>query len=521
MKENEDLNLKNILRKRRNSPMKVILNGGKRRLDDATIPFQIGLDQSIIDLNPTHILVIDVTENQYSNSGNTRLYHPSKEERTLFELEPMNYLQLHKPGVHHLIFLLCKGIDKIHHEYLLEKTPYGYSNWLYWDSIESNKAKYQICYYEVIVNVSEEAFAPEPKTKFEKAVYAWTNSWYRTKRIDECHYKKRLFVAFTVKPILWLLGFVLRLIIAPIIQVIVSVARVVTFICGWQPIMFFPNKKMLWFDYLLLYPRAGYEDVFNFKDNWFGDGDKEKDHEFYDFKNIVIFKKRFYTPITVFGLIFHGALFGLYGFIMYRYWGDDNALCTSNILLSLIILLVLSFFITLFMVNVTLPTIKEGDEWNNRWDTFSFRHRLIEKKLYLKRRVGNWMFFSLSGFAVISCVVTQIPWAHIIEKIDFQLIMYTFLAFSSFVILVLLISKLFKFLLSKYEKIISTIEAKNVNVPEKKDLKHQEWLRKSFSINLPKKVDIKTMPKPSNFVHYFRVGFWFAKSKVCKPYARK
>ena len=527
MKENEDLNLKNILRKRRNSPMKVILNGGKRELNQATIPFQIGFDSNIASLNPSCVLVIDVTKNSYGNNG-IRCLDDCISDRTLFKLEPINYLQLHESGIHHLVFILLKDIDRDTQRYLLQKEMHSswYDRSIFWDDIEKNESSWHISYVEMIINVSEQLFAPKPKTKFKKAIHHWVNSWYTVKNVDPCLFKKRVPFAFTIKPMLWLLGFFLRFIILSILQAVMFVIRIGAFFFGLQPVKFFPKFKKLWFDFLFLYPLQGYEEVFDFKENWFGKCEKDNENDFYDYKELVIKGQKYYSPVTLCGLVFYSSFFGLYTYIIYRYWSDGNPLSSTDRFLSLFLLLCISLFLALIMAGITLPTIKDDHKWQRRWDKELYQHGRVNKGEYLRKRVGYAIFIFLSSIASMSFLVTQIKWVRIVQSKtvhinpDFLLRTLTILFIA--VILYFLIYKIAVSIYKKIEIWISKMESGKSVIVKKKYEKHQEWLRKSFNINnLPKKVAIKTMPKPSNFVHYFRVGFWFAKSKVCRPYARK
>lgn len=502
--------IKSILKKQ--SSVRVVLNGGKFELNDATIPFQIGFDESIANLKPTHILVVDVTENYFYQSGERKNYN-SQAERSLFKLEPIQYLQLKRPGIHHLVFILFSGVDSDYYEYLMMKNHSSYENDLWFESIENNDLKHQVGYAEVIITVPEIFFAKEPETKFERAIYAWTNSWHNLKPVDECEYRKRRIFAFTVKPILWFLGFIPRFVLSIVWATLMFLMRIGSFIVGVQPVSFFANKRMLFVDFLLMYPKEGYEDVLK-GNNWFGNRDGDGDIDFYPYKTLAIGKNRIYTPVTLFGLIFYSLFFLLYFLKIYLLF--NKQLGIGENILNLIALAFIVPSIALLIVSTTLPTFKSNEEWGKKWNckTTNGKKRSII--------VGKWIFIIFISIAVFLTLITQVEWTNLWKVL--VSISFLFLITSAVLIAGYFLTKL----LSKfYKKIYFSIKerarilAEKSNILTKEEL-HQQWLYKSFDIkNLPQKVDIKTAPEPSTYVHHFTVSFWQLKAKVCKPYAKK
>lgn len=521
------MEVKSILKEQ--STVKVVLNGGKYQLEQATIPFQIGFDKAIADKKPTHILVIDVTNDPFYKESGERKEYDSYSERTFFEIEPVQHLQLHKAGVHRLIFVLfgfgnSRYTEKQAMGYLLDKKYSGYDNDLSYRVLENLKEDYQLGYAEVAVDVPNGLFAREPETKFQEAIHHWVNSWYCSKPVDQCEYRKRAIWAFTLKPVLWLIGLIPRIICSIFLAVLIPVSRVLILMAGYQLTFFFPNYKKLFVDFLILYPRVDYETIFG-GDNWLGFlGDTSSDAE-YGYKTIAVGKKRIYTPITFFGLLYYSFMFLFYGLAIYWYWVGFY----HHIVFGFFAAFGL-FFLSLIIAHsmiVTISTAKKGNEWKKKWR----REYGEEKETARGQKVAWWITLILTSIAVVSFLVTQIPWSKVgkltttVSKSIFPYLIIIIVVCVFFVFL----SYVYKWLSPVFSKLIAKIpKTEKVKLPsvktarENRNQKHQEWLIKSFDINkLPVKVDIKKIPEPSSFVHKFEIAFWQLKAKVCKPYARK
>lgn len=496
-----------------NLRLRVVLNGGKYELEDSTIPFQIGFDSSIAEQKPSYILVIDVTDDDSIKSAISDNCEPDDQsERTIFRLEPIHYLQLKRPGVHHLIFILFNEMSRSLEKFYLEKSQYCYENAVYFNTIEGIELDNQISYAEAVVDVPKEFFADEPETSFQKAIYSWVNSWYRLKPVDECEYRKRKIIGFTIKPLLWLLGFAPRVIVAVFLSVSVFVMKFIAFLFGWQPVSFLPKKKEMWIDFLFLYPITGYEDVFK-QNFWFGKTERgERDTDCYGHKMIAIGKKRFYIPTTISGLMFYASSICVFIGINHKLViGDTKGLPLLLVALSVFILAL----VTAVLVFFTLPTLKFGKEWEAKWDIETPKG----KKLVIK--VTKWIFIPLVVITIVSCILPYVSWTGLSNFV------FGFLKYLFFLLILLGISYLLTLILSPVvKKQIEKIKAKMIR--EEKIVKiskaeiQMDWLQKSFDIEkLPERVSFKTAPASSSVLHEFTIGFWRLKAKVCKPYAKK
>jgi hypothetical protein len=503
----DNTEMKSILKEQ--TSVKVVLNGGKYRLDDATIPFQIGFDKEIADQEPTHILVVDVTKiHYYFNSSDFHDYD-TESERSLFKIQPIHYLQLKSPGVHHLIFILLKDMDSNGRKFFLEKRPSAYRNILHFSSIEDKELDGELGYFEAIVSVPEEFFATAPKTKLQKAIWNWTNGWYRFKPIDQCEYRKRKITAFTIKPPLWFLGFLFRFICSVFLTSLSFISRVVAFILGYQPVSFFPNMKDMWLNFLFQ-DNKSYVEIFSL-DYWIGYlltknsinwSDCIKSTDLYPFKTLVLFGKKIYTPLSLMGLITYPVLFFVYYVgIVYGFFGPDH----YSGLQLIGGLVCLSLWITID-AGITIPTITNNKKWVEKWDEDTPEGKKKRKSL------SWWAFSILAGIAVISFLIAVV---NVNSAID--TVIAIAIGIGVIFILSLLIMAVIKVLTPFYWKLKDEIK---VAIKEEKN-KNQQWLETSFDINnMPPRIDFKALPQPSVSSHKLVLTFWRTKAKVCKPYAK-
>lgn len=511
------------------SSMKVVVDGGNTILSDSTVPFCIGFDKSISDNNPTKILVIDVTGNQFQTINYLKdIGKDFISERTFFDLEPINYLQLKRPGIHHLIFVLFNYCSKDYRREFLQTTRSGsYKCGVDYINIESNEFCHQLCYTEVVVSVPDEYFAPEPKTKFQTMIFKWVNSWYKSEPIDECEYRKRKFWAFTTKPILWFFGFIPRIICSIVMTIVMFIVRIVCLVFGFQPVSFFPNLKMVFVDFLFKYPISDYEEVFSFSSRWFNNSyfDKKK-LCFYDYKTIWLGRKKVHTPVTLFGLIYYSALFFSYTACLIGFFSLNVSLPASIFLLFF--QAVVSLIISISMVGVTLPTLINSQKWELKWDNTNNKKE-VEK---FQKKIAKIIFFSMSGVATACFIYTKVNWKYFreINFFDFSLSFFSFIGGILLVIFVIItivgvcvliknIIDFFRFTPNEIKTFTSKIvvQRKNKKIREKKS-----WLENSFDMSkIPEKVDFKVVPPYSSYLHSLKITFWRTKAKVCRPFAQK
>lgn len=521
------------------SSVKVVLNGGKLTLDDATVPFQIGFDESVTQKKPTHILVIDITGNMYrdlDDGEKERRDDTSNSERTLFELQPINYLQFHKPGRHHLIFILVSKMNKNLRQSALGKTSYRYREDIWLSSIESNDAlDYQVAYAEEIVDVPEEFFASKPKTAWQEKMWKWNNKWFSIEPIDQCDYRKRLIVSHTIQPIVWIAGFLLRLVIFLVLHVLNFIIRFIVFLFGYQSVSFFTNLKENFSDYVVSYSDGEFK---NMMERFFGDEldlDDKRDaynakrpEDVYPYKVLAVGRQRIYTPITIGGLLSYSLfIFAYFSFVFEANWlNEGKEFSVADHLLALVGGVISAFVISFFASISLLPTLKRDPAYRKKFNN--------QKNIKIFKRI----FGILSSVAIISYLIFNVSWMSVFAFLfSFVVLVILTIAFSITLIYIInrnrLWGKIGKFLnilffpfiwaLTKISESLSGTESSvgSGSVGMVKLSPREEWLNKSFRLEaLPQKVSIISAPSSSTVVHKFKVGFWALKAKVCKPFPK-
>jgi hypothetical protein len=123
----------------------------------------------------------------------------------------------------------------------LDKKNDTYNLSMNWEEMENlsylNHYGYNVVAGTIVeFDVPKELFAEKPQTKRSEAVWRWTNYWYKTKPRDECEYRKRMIVAFTVQ-----IPIIIMMVISKLIAV--PIASLVMLFVGYRPK---PILKGMW-----------------------------------------------------------------------------------------------------------------------------------------------------------------------------------------------------------------------------------------------------------------------------------
>lgn len=161
-------------------------------------------DHNIKD--PQVVIVVAPTQN----------YHPRREYRKVVPLQDlMTYLECHSAGENQIrAFLSFKDKKDVRGAFLSRENGYFKTDILSEDGKEwsyiFNRYDHKINQYVrspeiaasiVMVNVPAGVFAKEP-AQWEKT---WVNHWFRSKPIDQCDFRRRRMLAYTVQPLVMLL----------------------------------------------------------------------------------------------------------------------------------------------------------------------------------------------------------------------------------------------------------------------------------------------------------------------------
>lgn len=206
----------------KNNQVKLVLNGGKKVLDSATVPVEWYFSKKVIKQSPKSIVFIDLTQKELNEGGKLL---GCGGERHIFRIKDRNqFIQFNTHGSHKILVLVFSEdvkdknlINSVHQKFFG-----NYQNTMFPNNIEeliSGKKKQldlgnrKVIAAEIIdIEIPEGLFADKPKSKFGKKVYEWVNDWHEIKEPrDECEYRNRKIFAFTLKPILWLIfSFLIR-----------------------------------------------------------------------------------------------------------------------------------------------------------------------------------------------------------------------------------------------------------------------------------------------------------------------
>ena len=223
-----------------NPNIRLVLNGGTSVLDSVTVPVSWHFSEDLIQKKPRFVLICDHEDSLEEMAGMLST-HCQSAYRHLFRAdELMGYIQLRRAGRHSFVVFVIYG-DELTAEGIaggfLKKEYSSFEDPLWKQSILTNDACNHYDRREM-TTVEFEApaglFAKRSETAFGKALWAWTNRWFSEPPVDECHSRKRRFIAYTIQPPLVLIAGLGRSLFT-----VVFSALLIFF--GWRPKPFFEN----------------------------------------------------------------------------------------------------------------------------------------------------------------------------------------------------------------------------------------------------------------------------------------
>ena len=220
----------------------VVLNGGKKEMNSATIPIEWWFSKEIIEKDPKYIVFFEQDEdgkkNKYNSNEHGRRY-------ACEVLDAFKYLQLFSPGYHRIMVIVVTGeTDEkalgVVKQLLKRKDLYRYDVSLDWKKAEHNNPPSDDA--GLIASTVEEfevpqgLFAHRPETKLGKAIWKWANLWFNYDPRDECDYRKRRIMAFTLQPPLMAFWYFIKYAIGgSIYSLYVFLASIVILFVGYRP----------------------------------------------------------------------------------------------------------------------------------------------------------------------------------------------------------------------------------------------------------------------------------------------
>ncbi len=425
------------------SALKVVLNGGRSVLENATVPFKIGFDPSVADRKPTHVLVITLPYVYYENNASGSLHTDPRlnlvGERQIFDLTTLDFIQFHKPGKQNIIFVLLKDPSKYTKDTILQKASLGsfYKYNLNFDDISKDSVSGLniLGYCEELVDVPKEFFAIRPKSGLKKHWHSWVNRWYRYPTVDQCLFRKRVPLALTVQLAVWLTGFLIRLVVVCVMNVFYLSAQLVMFVFGQQMLIQGIGKALLYLNYefLFLY-RISNENDYKEKLKMMFDGDY-----MLKYKVCGIGKYRIGIPISIWGIATQSLFWFMLCFIYYYVYKGELLTFggfVSGVLLSILVPITTYFVITSMPYNkMTL------------WKSKDINGNKEESNLWHLALGGGFVF-------VIYFVYMAVPWIAMFKGIG--LFLFTYWKPVLCVVTIILFKLFAKKLLKDYYKRVLT-----------------------------------------------------------------
>ncbi len=217
--------------------LSVVLNGGSAVLESARVPVQFGVNAALAEIQPTHVLVIIQHESEKGSfaEGIRKLIPLSRGS---------DFVCFESAGKHWVTFVALKlikqeGGEEWINRYFKELRPGHYKDAIFIDPEGIPGVRFEASYETLCVAAVASKILILPKDLFAKksssGVWKWANLWYRYEPTDQCDYRKRLIFAFTLKPVLWSGGMVLKYLLVVLISFFLVAAKLIILILGWNP----------------------------------------------------------------------------------------------------------------------------------------------------------------------------------------------------------------------------------------------------------------------------------------------
>lgn len=241
-----------------NNELKVVINGGSLEMESATVPIQFHLSEELIRLQPTHILMIDVQRKRSDGSWFTELDDTC--ERELFDLRKgVNFVQFNSPGERELLFVPLKLTEK-EEKAFIGRVFAPHSRNLYKFNLNLGMLSHDLRAlselwtdqvigakpHKMTIQIPEEFFYVKPKKGFAKLNWNWVNWLYDIPPRDECAYRKRMLMAYSIQPFVWLVVKLCSILYRVGTSLWLLSARATVWFFGFRPTHLFAGLKLIW-----------------------------------------------------------------------------------------------------------------------------------------------------------------------------------------------------------------------------------------------------------------------------------
>lgn len=226
----------------------VTLNGGKKEMNSATIPVEWWLSEEVIKKDPKYILIFEQNEEE-KNDINGEMVRGRRYGCKVSDA--VTFMPVFSPGYHRVMVIAvsdARGLAGKRMNEFLEKKRGIFDLSLNWRRAENNEyAESDDAFVAATVaefEVPEELFARKPETRASQLMWKWVNRWYGNAPQDECDYRRRKMLAFTIQPPLVAIGWLMKYGIGGTAYALyILLASFATFFVGFRPR---PIFKEMW-----------------------------------------------------------------------------------------------------------------------------------------------------------------------------------------------------------------------------------------------------------------------------------
>ncbi len=499
--------------------IKVILNGGHDSLDCAIVPFTFGFRADIIEKKPTHVLIVDRTE-QEALSERLWLDHNKtyRGRRYFVDLSDSsnNFIEFYRSGSHNLLFVFYnlstyskKDIAKTKNKLTAKKEYGSFETEIFsYEMTEGYRGIVGFCEKDIVI--PSEFFSVKPVGAMGVAFHKWVNMWRRDAPTDDCDFRDRALRAFTYELvprilyvlIWWVLRVALFYLYCLLEATLMCLWVVFSFVCGYQITGVKDALIKIWDSAKLL-------DVSVVR--------KGRNLGYNGYKKVVAFGQEVNLPITVLELLAFGFMSSI-GYVEAIDFG----------LFNLVTLVCLSFLV--LQVCFVLQTSGLLDK---------YRHLSLFKKIefYVSGRLKWYDKFTLgcvalAGIIFLLALSTSVVHSGV-EPFHFGRILFGIIVVA--LLCVVAIKKMDYIrvvILYRKQKFDAWMDkrrlAEEARIAEELDKapkvdEYKEYLRQSYNMEaLPTTITAATLPKAQKqsqrIVQVFRAKFWDTKAKICRPY---
>lgn len=221
----------------------VALNGGKKEMNSATIPIEWWLSEDIIRKNPKYILVFEQNKAEKddvrgeTNRGRRYVFNAS---------DAVAFMPVFSAGYHRVMVVAVSDFyfpAKQLVNRCLQEDEYKEDHFrlhIDWNLAKDNTLEREVPSFitatVVEFEVPAELFAEKPRTKAGQFLWQWVNRWHSRGPRDECDYRRRMMIAFTIQPPLVAVWLLLKHGLAGTAYALaILILSFLVFLCGFRP----------------------------------------------------------------------------------------------------------------------------------------------------------------------------------------------------------------------------------------------------------------------------------------------